>query len=92
MLAGGENCGPFHGRAGDHGDGEKVRPRGKTYSKKEVKRDAALIALLENEEGMISKKDLREEKRRQENEEHMNAFMEIQRRRLEMDMEKQANA
>ncbi|KAE8781211.1 Protein UXT-like protein [Hordeum vulgare] len=39
---------------------------------------------------MISKKDLREEKRWQEKEDHMNAFMKIQRRRLEMDVEKQA--
>ncbi|KAE8797149.1 Helicase SKI2W [Hordeum vulgare] len=63
---------------------------GKTNSKKEDKRDAASIALLEKMEGMISKKDLREEKRGQEKEEHMNAFMKIQRRRLEMDAEKQA--
>ena len=40
-------------------------------------------------EGMMTKKDSREEKRRQEREEQMNAFMEIQRRRLEMDAEKQ---
>ncbi|KAE8789804.1 Protein UXT-like protein [Hordeum vulgare] len=39
---------------------------------------------------MISKKDLREEKRRQEKEEKVHAFMEIQRRRLEMDAERQA--
>ncbi|KAE8768888.1 Lectin-domain containing receptor kinase A4.3 [Hordeum vulgare] len=73
----------------DHGDGEKARPRGKTNSK-EDRRDAASIALLEKVEGMISKKDLREEKRRQEKEEQMHAFMEIQRRRLEMDAERQA--
>ncbi|KAE8796973.1 Eyes absent-like protein 4 [Hordeum vulgare] len=70
----------------DHGDGEKARPRGETNLKKEDKRDAASIALLEKMEGMISKKYLREEKRRQEKEEQMNAFMEIQRRRLEMDV------
>ena len=58
--------------------------------KKEDTRDTASIALLEKVEGMISKKDLREEKRRQEKEEQMNAFMEIQRRRLEMDAERQA--
>ncbi|KAE8821749.1 Protein UXT-like protein [Hordeum vulgare] len=39
---------------------------------------------------MISKKDSREEKRQQEKEEEMNAFMEIERRRLEMDVERQA--
>ena len=41
-------------------------------------------------EGMMSKNDTREEKRRQDKEEQMNAFMEIQRRRLELDAEKQA--
>ncbi|KAE8777027.1 DNA repair protein rhp54 [Hordeum vulgare] len=74
----------------DHGGGEKAQPRGKTNSKKEDKRDATSIALLEKMEGMIRKKDLREEKRRQEKEEQMDAFMEIQRRRLEMDAERQA--
>ncbi|KAE8793877.1 Phospholipid-transporting ATPase 1 [Hordeum vulgare] len=39
---------------------------------------------------MITKKDSREEKRRQEREEQMNAFLEIQRRRLDMEAEKQA--
>ncbi|KAE8815235.1 C2 domain-containing protein [Hordeum vulgare] len=58
-----------------HGDGEKAWPRGKTNSK-EDKRDETSIALLEKVEGMISKKDMREEKRRQEKEEQMNAFME----------------
>ncbi|KAE8819699.1 C2 domain-containing protein [Hordeum vulgare] len=74
----------------DHGDGEKARPRGETNSKKEDKRDAASIALLEKMEGMISKKDSRKEKCRQEKQEQMNAFIEIQRRRLKMDAEKQA--
>ncbi|XBH84621.1 hypothetical protein VPH35_072746 [Triticum aestivum] len=72
------------------GDGEKARPRGKTNSKKEDKLDAASIALIATVEGMITKKDSREEKRRQEREEQMNAFMEIQRRRLDMEAEKQA--
>ncbi|KAE8800303.1 Helicase SKI2W [Hordeum vulgare] len=74
----------------DHGDGEKARPRGKNNSKKEDRRNATLIALLEKVEGMISKNDLRKEKRRQEKEEQMHAFMKIQRRRLEMDAERQA--
>ncbi|KAE8818128.1 Protein UXT-like protein [Hordeum vulgare] len=34
----------------DHGDGEKALSRGKTNSKKEDKRDAASIALLEKDE------------------------------------------
>ena len=38
----------------------------------------------------MTKKDSREKKRRQEKEEEMNAFMEIQRRRLDLDAEKQA--
>lgn len=74
----------------EHGVGEKPWPRGKTNSKKEDKRDAASIALLATMEGMMSKNDTREEKRRQDKEEQMNAFMEIQRRRLELDAEKQA--
>ena len=72
------------------GNGEKAWPRGKTNSKKEDKRDAASIALIASVEGMMNKKDSREEERRCFKEEQMNAFMEIQRRRLEMDAEKQA--
>ncbi|KAE8821048.1 phospholipid-transporting atpase 1 [Hordeum vulgare] len=52
----------------DHGDGEKARSWGKTNSK-EDRWDAVSIAFLEKMEGVISKKDLREEKRRQEKEE-----------------------
>ncbi|KAE8804865.1 Helicase SKI2W [Hordeum vulgare] len=51
------------------GEGEKPQPRGKTNSKKEYKRDAASIALIATVEGMMSKKDSREEKRRQDKEE-----------------------
>ncbi|KAE8809079.1 DNA repair protein rhp54 [Hordeum vulgare] len=72
------------------GDDEKARPRGKTNSKKEDKRDAASIVLIATLEGMITKKDSREEKRWQEREEQINAFLEIQRRRLDMEAEKQA--
>ncbi|KAE8777109.1 Lectin-domain containing receptor kinase A4.3 [Hordeum vulgare] len=72
------------------GDDEKARSRGKTNPKKEDKRDAASIALIATVEGMITKKDSREEKRRQEREEQRNAFLEIQRRRLDMEAEKQA--
>ncbi|KAE8791481.1 C2 domain-containing protein [Hordeum vulgare] len=72
------------------GDGEKARPRGKTNSKKEDKRDAASITLIATVEGMITKKDSREEKRRQERKEQMSAFLEIQRRMLDMEAEKQA--
>ncbi|KAE8818843.1 Phospholipid-transporting ATPase 1 [Hordeum vulgare] len=71
------------------GDGEKAWPRGKTNSKKEDKQDAASITLIAAVEGMITKKDSREEKHRQEREEQINAFLEIQRRRLDMEAEKQ---
>ncbi|KAE8801462.1 Lectin-domain containing receptor kinase A4.3 [Hordeum vulgare] len=71
------------------GDGEKARPMGKTNSKKEDKWDAASIALIATVEGVITKKDSRKEKRRQEREEQMNAFLKIQRRRLNMETEKQ---
>ncbi|XBI39823.1 hypothetical protein VPH35_124514 [Triticum aestivum] len=72
------------------GDGEKARPWGKTNSKKEDKRDAVSNTLIANVEGMMRNKDSREEERRHYKEEQMNAFMEIQRRRLEMEAEKQA--
>ncbi|XBJ22409.1 hypothetical protein VPH35_000806 [Triticum aestivum] len=71
----------------DHDEGEK--PREKTNSKKEDKCDATLIASHTTLEGMVTKKDIGEEKRRQDKEEQMKAFMEIQRRRLELDVEKQ---
>ncbi|KAI4997470.1 hypothetical protein ZWY2020_052812 [Hordeum vulgare] len=71
------------------GDNDKARPRGKTNAKKEDTRDAASIALIATVEGMIIKKHSREEKRWKEREEHMSAFMEIQRRRLDMEAEKQ---
>ncbi|KAE8768931.1 C2 domain-containing protein [Hordeum vulgare] len=71
------------------GDGEKARPRGKTNSK-EDKRDVASIALIATMEGMITKKDSRKEKRWQEREEQINAFLNLQRRRLGMETEKQA--
>ena len=45
-----------------------------------------MIATVED---MMTKKDSRGEKREQEKEEQMNAFMEIRRRRLEMEAEKQ---
>ncbi|KAE8806994.1 Lectin-domain containing receptor kinase A4.3 [Hordeum vulgare] len=71
------------------GHGEHARPRGKTNSKKEDKRDAASNALIASVEGIMSKKDSREEERQRYKQEQMNAFMEIQRRTLEMNTEKQ---
>ena len=74
----------------DVGKGEPARPRGKTNSKKEDKRDAATNALIVSVDGMMNKKDSREEERRRFMAEQMDAFMEIQRRRLDLDAEKQA--
>ncbi|XBJ19559.1 hypothetical protein VPH35_010521 [Triticum aestivum] len=71
------------------GEGEKARPRGKTNSKKEDKWDATSITLITTMDGMMTKKDSREEKRQQDKKEQMNAFREVQRRRLEMEAEKQ---
>ncbi|KAE8809753.1 C2 domain-containing protein [Hordeum vulgare] len=54
------------------------------------KKDVASIALIAIVEGMMTNKDSREEKQSQDKEEKMNAFfMEMQRRRLEMEAEKQ---
>ncbi|SPT17049.1 unnamed protein product [Triticum aestivum] len=74
----------------DVGEGEPARPRGKTNSKKEDKRDAATNALIASVDGMMNKKDSREEEHRRFKAEQMDAFMEIQRRRLDLDAEKQA--
>ena len=74
----------------DVGEGEPARPRGKTNSKKEDKRDAATNALIASVDGMMNKKDSREEERRRFKAEQMDAFMKIQRRRLDLDAEKQA--
>ena len=72
----------------DVGEGEPARPRGKTNSKKEDKRDAATNALIASVDCMMNKKDSREEERRRFKAEQMDAFMEIQRRRLEMKAKK----
>ncbi|KAE8801947.1 C2 domain-containing protein [Hordeum vulgare] len=73
-----------------HGEEEIPQPRGNTNSEKEDKHDVASIALYATLEGMMSKKDTRKEKCRQDKEEQMNAFMKIQRKRLELDAKKQA--
>ena len=71
------------------GEGEPARPRGKTNSKKEDNRDAATNALIASVDNMMNK-DSREEECRRFKAEQMDAFMEIQRRRLDLDAEKQA--
>ncbi|XP_048557372.1 uncharacterized protein LOC125538111 [Triticum urartu] len=59
------------------GEGESARPRGKTNSKKKAKRDAASNTLIASVEGMMNKKDSREEERRHFKEEQMNTLLEI---------------
>ncbi|XBI59036.1 hypothetical protein VPH35_040172 [Triticum aestivum] len=77
------------GAVEDVGEGKAARPRGNTNSK-EDKRDAATNSLITSVDGMMNKKDSREEERRRFKAEQMDAFMEIQRRRLDLDAEKQA--
>ena len=74
----------------DHGEGEKPYPRGKTNSKKEEKRDATPIVLHETLQGMMTQKKTREEKRQQDKEEQMKAYMERQRKKHEMKAKMQA--
>ncbi|XBI95510.1 hypothetical protein VPH35_031961 [Triticum aestivum] len=74
----------------DVGKGEPAQTQGKTNSKKEDKRDADTNALTASVDNMMNKKDSREEERRRFKAEQMDAFMEIQRRRLELDAKKQA--
>ncbi|XBI24408.1 hypothetical protein VPH35_049515 [Triticum aestivum] len=61
----------------DVGEGEPARPRGKTNSKKEDKRDAATNALIASVDDMMNKKDSREKERRRFKAEQMDAFMKI---------------
>ncbi|KAE8812036.1 C2 domain-containing protein [Hordeum vulgare] len=73
----------------EHGEGETPRVQGKTNLKKGDKRDDASFAMHATLEDMMSK-DTREETCQQDKEEQINAFMEIQRKMLELDAEKQA--
>ncbi|KAE8808689.1 ABC transporter C family member 3 [Hordeum vulgare] len=58
------------------GDGEALkRPRGKTNSKVDDIRDAASMALHETLHGMMSQKDLRDEKKRQSKDEQMKQYL-----------------
>ncbi|KAE8812053.1 Serine/threonine-protein kinase mph1 [Hordeum vulgare] len=68
------------------GDGEALkRPRGKTNSKVDDIRDAASMALHETLHGMMSQKDMRDEKKRQSKDEQMKQYLELQRKKLEME-------
>ncbi|XBI95646.1 hypothetical protein VPH35_032060 [Triticum aestivum] len=71
--------------AGD-GDGEALkRPRRKLNSKVDDIRDASSMALHETLHSIMSQKDVRDEKRRQSKEEQMKLYLELQRKKLEME-------
>ena len=68
------------------------RPRGRTSTKLEAKRDATTLALQETLKGFISQKDKaieekkeREEKKRWEREENAKNFFDLQKKKLEID-------
>ena len=64
------------------GDGEALkRPRGKTNSKVDDIRDASSMALHD----MMSQKDVRDEKKRQSKDEQMKQYLDLQRKKLEME-------
>ncbi|KAE8805290.1 putative DBINO protein [Hordeum vulgare] len=68
------------------GNGEALkRPRGKTNSKVDDIRDVASMALQETLQGMMSQKDMRDEKKRQTKDEQMHQYPELQRKKLEME-------
>nr|XP_045090301.1 uncharacterized protein LOC123497686 [Aegilops tauschii subsp. strangulata] len=68
------------------GDGEALkRPRGKTNSKVDDIHDASSMALHETLHGMMSQKDVRDEKKRQSKDEQMKQYLELQRKKLEME-------
>ncbi|KAE8797991.1 Serine/threonine-protein kinase mph1 [Hordeum vulgare] len=68
------------------GDGEALkRPRGNTNSKVDDKRDATSYALHETLHGMMSQKEVTDEKKRQGKEEQMKQYMELQTKKLEME-------
>ena len=68
------------------GDGEALkRPRDKTNSKVDDIRDASSMALHETLHGMVSQKDVRDEKKRQSKDEQMKQYLELQRKKFEME-------
>ncbi|XBI09258.1 hypothetical protein VPH35_136852 [Triticum aestivum] len=68
------------------GDGEALkRPRGKTHSKVDDIRDASSMALHDTLHGMMSQKDVRDEKKRQSKDEQMKQYLDLQRKKLEME-------
>ncbi|XBI69972.1 hypothetical protein VPH35_064575 [Triticum aestivum] len=68
------------------GDGEALkRPRGKTNSKVDDIRDTSSMALHETLHGMMSHKDVRDEKERQSKDEQMKQYLDLQRQKLKME-------
>jgi hypothetical protein len=68
------------------GDGETLKkPWGKINSKMDDRRDATSFALHETLHGMMSQKEVRDEKKRQGKEEQMKQYMELQTKKLEME-------
>ncbi|XBJ24308.1 hypothetical protein VPH35_002220 [Triticum aestivum] len=68
------------------GDGEALkRPRGKTNSKVDNIRDASSMPLHDTLHGMMSQKDVRDEKKRQIKDEQMKRYLDLQRKKLEME-------
>ncbi|XBH77228.1 hypothetical protein VPH35_103733 [Triticum aestivum] len=68
------------------GDGEALkRPRGKTNSKVDDICDASTMALHETLHGIMSHKDVRDEKKRQSKDEQMKQYLDLQRQKLEME-------
>ena len=61
------------------------RPRGKTNSKVDDIRDASSMALHETLHGMMSQKDVRDEKKRKSKDKQMKQYLELQRKKLEME-------
>ncbi|SPT20175.1 unnamed protein product [Triticum aestivum] len=68
------------------GDGEALkRPRGKTNSKADDIRDASSMALHETLHGMMSQKHVRDEKKRQNKDEQMKQYLDLQRQKFEIE-------
>ncbi|XBI23996.1 hypothetical protein VPH35_049138 [Triticum aestivum] len=68
------------------GDGEALkRPRGNTNSKVDDIRDASTMALNETLHGMMSQKGVRDEKKQESKYEQMKQYLELQRKKLEME-------
>ena len=66
------------------------RPREKTKSKVDAKHDASTLALQETLRGLMTEKEAREERKRQEKEEQMKTYFDIQKKKLEIEQDNAA--